>query len=565
MFHVNIPRLHSSRARPITYLVLLCLWACLFPSACVNAATKEQWKGRSIYQVITDRYALPTETAPALTTPLPTVCDPQDQTWCGGNWRTIIENLDYIQSMGFTAIWISPVHKNIDTSTPYKYAYHGYWVTDQRALNPRFGDEDDLHALVQAVHDRGMYIMVDIVIQNVPLVANPTHLDVTTSMMQANGYWFTEPAEYHPYCAMDYSNDASAEICWLGDTELALMDINTEKQMSSSRSTLGLANLSQTTQLMDCESMLPRETFWPGFCQAGGVFCIGEVFANDMKTIKRYADNMDSVMNYPAYQGMMDAFQLPGPANMSSLVNYMVQMNTTVNDTHVLGNFIENHDLPRFANTTVDPLLQYNALAFQFIGNDGIPIVYYGQEQGFHSNREPLWTSEYANTTYRQRVAFLHEFRSLMATTGATFNGYTFENASAQILSHDQQTVAIRKGPMMSVLTNRGSPPTNEPYSILNSGWPMYTQLVDIWSCDKLVVGSSESFLISYNVRGGRPVILVPLALISNTTFCPSIQQITITQKVSDSSSSSSMLGRCSGWASWAGLLGFSISCLLTL
>ena len=41
----------------------------------------------------------------------------------------------------------------------------------------------------------------------------------------------------------------------------------------------------------------------------------------------------------------------------------------------VLGNFLENHDLPRFRNTTADPQLAYNALIAQFIF-DGIPIVY---------------------------------------------------------------------------------------------------------------------------------------------------------------------------------------------
>jgi alpha-amylase len=60
-----------------------------------------------------------------------------------------------------------------------------------------------------------------------------------------------------------------------------------------------------------------------------------------------------------------------------------------VQDTHVLGTFIENHDLPRFANTTVDPQLQMTALAFQFV-TDGIPIVYYGQEQQFHGIADPV-------------------------------------------------------------------------------------------------------------------------------------------------------------------------------
>lgn len=75
----------------------------LLPSA--HAATKEQWKGRTIYQLITDRFAPPSATAPALTSPIPDVCDPDAQTWCGGTWRSIVDKLDYIQDMGMTAIW----------------------------------------------------------------------------------------------------------------------------------------------------------------------------------------------------------------------------------------------------------------------------------------------------------------------------------------------------------------------------------------------------------------------------------------------------------------------------
>ncbi len=48
------------------------------------------------YRVITDRYALP-DGADV------NACKPADQTWCGGTWRTIKDNLDYIQNAGFTA------------------------------------------------------------------------------------------------------------------------------------------------------------------------------------------------------------------------------------------------------------------------------------------------------------------------------------------------------------------------------------------------------------------------------------------------------------------------------
>lgn len=49
-----------------------------------------------------------------------------------------------------------------------------------------------------------------------------------------------------------------------------------------------------------------------------------------LRTANKYATSMDSIMNYPLYYGMMDAFQLPGPANISSLVEVMTAVNTSL-------------------------------------------------------------------------------------------------------------------------------------------------------------------------------------------------------------------------------------------
>lgn len=66
------------------------------------AATATGWKPRSIYQIMTDRFAL---TNGSTTAP----CDTAAQTYCGGTWRGIINNLDYIQNMGFDAVCTVPV------------------------------------------------------------------------------------------------------------------------------------------------------------------------------------------------------------------------------------------------------------------------------------------------------------------------------------------------------------------------------------------------------------------------------------------------------------------------
>ena len=60
-------------------------------------------------------------------------------------------------------IWISPVVYNLVGDSPDGEAYHGYWAQNIYEVNSNFGTAADLVALSDALHDAGMYLMVDIV------------------------------------------------------------------------------------------------------------------------------------------------------------------------------------------------------------------------------------------------------------------------------------------------------------------------------------------------------------------------------------------------------------------
>lgn len=81
----------------VTWVVSLFLLCCLFAFNPADAASKEQWKSRSIYQIVTDRFA---RTDGSITAP----CDPDDDDYCGGTFRGIINKLGYIQNLGFSAV-----------------------------------------------------------------------------------------------------------------------------------------------------------------------------------------------------------------------------------------------------------------------------------------------------------------------------------------------------------------------------------------------------------------------------------------------------------------------------
>lgn len=93
---------------------------------------------------------------------------------------------------------------------------------------------------------------------------------------------------------------------------------------------------------------------------------------------------------------------------------------------------------------------------------DGIPIVYYGQEQGMHGNsdpynREALWPSGYQNNTAVQLIAKLNKLRQWMIQTDSS---YLTQRTS--ILSTTATDIVVQKGYVISVITNIGSPVRNE-------------------------------------------------------------------------------------------------------
>lgn len=55
------------------------------------------------------------------------------------------------------------------------------------------------------------------------------------------------------------------------------------------------------------------------------------------------------------YSALTSAFAIPGPQNMSALVSMIQETQKLYPDPTVLGNFLENQDVPRWANISVDP------------------------------------------------------------------------------------------------------------------------------------------------------------------------------------------------------------------
>lgn len=114
------------------------------------------WRDQIIYQLLTDRFANGDASTDFRVEPSALA------RYQGGDWQGIIDRLDYLEALGVTSLWISPIVLNVDYDAGFD-AYHGYWAVDLERLNPHFGDLATLRALVRAAHARGMTVILDIV------------------------------------------------------------------------------------------------------------------------------------------------------------------------------------------------------------------------------------------------------------------------------------------------------------------------------------------------------------------------------------------------------------------
>lgn len=75
-----------------------------------------------------------------------------------GDFKGIENKLDYLESLGATALWLSPIHPSD--------SYHGYDVRDYYAVNPKFGTEADFRSLIEKAHAKGIRIYLDYVLNH---------------------------------------------------------------------------------------------------------------------------------------------------------------------------------------------------------------------------------------------------------------------------------------------------------------------------------------------------------------------------------------------------------------
>ena len=422
--------------KPIIFLIFIVL------ATFVSSKSKEEWKSRSIYQVLTDRFARTQDTGS---------CNLGQ--YCGGNYQGIINHLDYIKGMGFDAIWISPIVENTEGS------YHGYHLTNLYNLNSHFGSESDFKNFISACHSKDIWVMVDVVANHVGPVG--------TDYSKINP--FNSADHYHDYCDItDWSNQWQVENCRLS----GLPDLKQENEWVAQTLIDWIKDIVSKYNIdgirIDTIMEVPK-TFWDSFRSAAGVFQIGEAFNGDINYVADYQNHLDSVFNYPLYYTIQNSFC----GSFRNLEGYWMNSRSTWPAPQYAATFVENHDNPRFLNRCNDRAKFTNAVVFSLLW-EGVPVFYYGGEQYYSggadpNNREPLWDNYNTGT----------ELYRILGVTNSLRKSQSIWNHDIVQRYADDNFYAFTRGNVLACFTNVNSLQRTITYHEFSEGTTLCNALSD--------------------------------------------------------------------------------------
>ncbi len=369
------------------------------------------WEDAVLYQVMIDRFY--GDDGAALDAP----ATPGSR--AGGTLDGVRDAIErgHFDDLGVTTLWLSPVYTTPDEARPgldgrlYE-GYHGYWSTQPSGVEPRFGGDDALRAVVSAAHQRGLSVILDVVPNHV-YEAHPRYVE-----HGADGWfnpegcvcgtpdcpwgenigqcWFTD---YLPDLRLERASalrDVTSEIsAWVRDFDLDGVRVDAVPMMPRGATRRILRELRR--------QVAPREaTFMLGEVFTGpGVGALGELSAHIGEP------GLDSVFDFPLMWALRGALA-SGTGSFEEVEEILqTEEEDFAGSGVVLSRILDNHDVARFiaaatGDAANDPWLDppaqptepepYDrmeiALAVLFT-LPGIPVLFQGDEIGLTGASDP--------------------------------------------------------------------------------------------------------------------------------------------------------------------------------
>ncbi|WP_224244634.1 alpha-amylase family glycosyl hydrolase [Hyalangium gracile] len=291
----------------------------------------------------------------------------------GGDLKGLRQQLDELSSLGITALWITPVVKNIDgfvTGAGFPdWGYHGYWADDFHKLDPRFGSEEDLRALVDEAHKRGIRVLLDVVYNHPGYNSRYLTHPETKSWVRV---------EDRGTCGED---DLTQCVSGLPDfkteqPEVAkyLLDAQLDWAKRSGVDGFRLDTVKHVDHPFWKEHRRrTREEVRKDF------FLLGEVWGGDAESLDPWfsGDEMDAGFDF-GFQGSAISF-VQGRGRVIAFDKYL-RSRHKVRQGYLLSHFLSSHDVPGALHQLEGDVKRFRLAAVLQLTISGLPTIYYGEE-----------------------------------------------------------------------------------------------------------------------------------------------------------------------------------------
>lgn len=358
-----------------------------------------EFRQETIYFIVVDRFHDgDTQNSAG---PNPALYDPTRQDWhkyWGGDLQGIIDKLDYLQGLGVTALWLTPLFEQVERLAYEKHAaLHGYWTQDFKRINRRYigADEDPslnnreettFDRLVAEMHRRGMKLVLDIVCNHSSPDADGTKGQLFDDGKLIADFNNDPDHWYHHYGVVtDWRDEWQIKNCELAG--LATFNENNAHYRDYIKSSIKLwLDRGVDALRIDTVKHMPA-WFWQEFISdilthRADVFIFGEWIYNhpsDGQSAAFANQAGMSLLDFGFCMAIRQAVAKNDPAGFN-LVNDILALDCNYDNASELVTFIENHDMHRFLSLNSEPRVLELAMVL-LLTSRGVPCLYYGTEQ----------------------------------------------------------------------------------------------------------------------------------------------------------------------------------------
>lgn len=350
-----------------------------------------------------------------------------------GDLQGVIQKLDYLNDgnpktkddLGVTGIWLMPIHPSP--------SYHGYDVTDYRAIHPDYGTMEDFRTLMEEADKRGIKVIMDLVVNHTSS-EHPWFKESASGKQAEKRDWYIwaedQGKELGGTSAAGSGNPWHEKngVHYMGTFWGGMPDLNFDnKQVREEMKAAGKFWLEQGVDgfridaakhiYEDLASDKSEETakknvaWWQEFRTAMGevnpdAYIVGEVWDNAASAIAPYLDNaFDSGFNFGLGENMISAVRSGRDNNLAFTLERTYGLFSKVSGGKFEDAvFLTNHDQNRVMTQLAGNVDQAKIVAAILLTMPGNPFIYYGEEIGMQGAkpdehiREPMiWSNTGSN------------------------------------------------------------------------------------------------------------------------------------------------------------------------